>query len=203
VSFSLVGYQGDLDQQVVANPSIANTEMGTAYEPVFNYNATAGVGQFNGSYARDYIGNLQNNAPGYPYSIVPYWIQATVNDLIISPLHSVASKPVPVAACAAHGSSCDSYLLPGGLLSSSPWPPTDHPSATVIRFSNAPSIQFDFYKEIGQGIQFRDGDCSIYGNRTSLIGIKFCISESQAFEGSFSAGRRVLYLFLILTYVFI
>jgi hypothetical protein len=172
--------------------SIANTEMRTVYEPVFNYNATAGVGQFNGTNARVYTGDLQRKASGYPYAVVPYWMQAIVNDLVVSPLHSVASKPVPVAACAApDDSSCDSYLLPGGLISSSPWPPTDYPLAPVIRFFDAPSIQFDFRREVGQDIQFTDEDCKTYGNVTAPVGMKFCVSKSQTFDGSFSAGRRV------------
>jgi hypothetical protein len=134
-----------------ANPAIAYTEMRTVYEPVFNYNATAGVGQFNGTNARVYTGDLQRKASGYPYAVVPYWMQAIVNNLVVKPLHSVASKPVPVAACAApDDSSCDSYLLPGGLISSSPWPPTDYPLAPVIRFFDAPSMQSDFRREVGR-----------------------------------------------------
>ncbi|KAL4744267.1 hypothetical protein BDW72DRAFT_199769 [Aspergillus terricola var. indicus] len=69
----------------------ANTDMGVVYDPVLTYNATAGVGEFNGSYVREYIGNLQDREAEYPYTVVPYWMQAIVNNLVTSPMHSAAS----------------------------------------------------------------------------------------------------------------
>ncbi|KAL3477935.1 hypothetical protein BJX99DRAFT_256904 [Aspergillus californicus] len=167
----------------------ANTNIGVVYKPVFDYQATAGVGQFNGSYVSEYIGNLQNREAGYPYTVVPYWMQAIVNNLVTSPMHAVASIPVPDAACAGH--HCDSYLLPGGLINTSPWPPTDHPSAPVIEITNAPSIQLDFLREVNQQDSFSDEDCSIYGSETSWVGMRFCVAKSQTLNGSFAAGLYV------------
>ncbi|KAL4756288.1 uncharacterized protein BDW70DRAFT_164642 [Aspergillus foveolatus] len=165
--------------------------MGVVYDPVLTYDATAGVGEFNGSYVPEYIGNLQDREAEYPYTIVPYWMQAIVNNLVTSPMHSVASKPVPVAACAERTSSCDSYLLPGGLINTSPWPPTDHPSAPVIQIANASSLQLDFHAEISQEDPFSSEDCNIYGSDTAWVGIRFCVSKSRADNGSFTAGLYV------------
>ncbi|KAL4877496.1 hypothetical protein BJY04DRAFT_222054 [Aspergillus karnatakaensis] len=163
--------------------------MGVAYESVFDYNATAGVGQFNGSYVDEYIGNLQDREAGYPFTVVPYWMQAIVNNLVTSPMHAVTSIPVPIAACAEH--DCDSYLLPGGLINMSPWPPTNHPAAPVIQVDNAPSIQLDFRSDISQEDVFSDEDCNIYGSETSWVGIRFCVSKSPTVDNSFAAGLYV------------
>ncbi|KAL3493909.1 hypothetical protein BJX62DRAFT_234763 [Aspergillus germanicus] len=161
--------------------------MGVVYESVSDYEATAGVGQFNSSYVSEYIGNLQAREGEYPYTIVPYWMQAIVNNLVTSPMHSVASEPV--TACDGH--DCDSYLLPGGLVNSSPWVPTDHPSAPAIQIANVSSIQLDFRRETSQQDLFKTGDCNIYGAETSWVGIRFCVSTSHKVNGSFAAGLYV------------
>ncbi|KAL5343520.1 hypothetical protein BJX70DRAFT_394076 [Aspergillus crustosus] len=150
--------------------------MGVVYEHVLDYNVTAGVGQFNGSYVHEYIGNLQNREAGYPYTVVPYWMQAIVNNLVTSPMHSVASIPVPVAARTYQHESLA---------------PTDHPSAPVIQITNASSTQLDFRNDINQEDPFSGEDCNVYGADTSWVGIRFCVSTSTTANGSFAAGLYI------------
>ncbi|KAL6232432.1 hypothetical protein BDW75DRAFT_242960 [Aspergillus navahoensis] len=170
----------------------ADTDIGVAYVPVFDYEVTAGIGHFNGSYVGSYIELLQDRereaGSGYPYTVVPYWMQAVVNNLVTSPMHSIAGRPVPVGACIEH--ECDSYLLPGGLIGASPWPPTEHPSAPVVRMDDAPSVQLDFAAGL-RGHSFSEDDCTVFGGSITVVGIRFCVAESQTVNGSFAAGLYV------------
>ncbi|KAL4994396.1 hypothetical protein BDV10DRAFT_189064 [Aspergillus recurvatus] len=168
----------------------ADTDIGAVYEPVFNYEVTAGVGQFNGSYVGSYIELLQDRetGSGYSYTVVPYWMQAVVNNLVTNPMHSVAGRPVPAGACVEH--ECDSYLLPGGLIGASPWPPTNHPSAPMVRMDDAPSVQLDFAAGL-RGHSFSEDECTVFGGNNTVVGISFCVADSQTVNGSFAAGVYV------------
>ncbi|KAL4939924.1 hypothetical protein BDV06DRAFT_197802 [Aspergillus oleicola] len=166
----------------------ADTSVGVAYKPVFDYRVAAGVGRFNGSYVHSYIQLLQDREAGYPYAIVPYTVQAMVNNLVTTPMHTVAGKPVPVAACA--DNDCESYLLPGGLMTTTPWPPTNYSSAPVVQINNAPTVQLDFASGLS-GHSFSEDDCTVYGNSTTYVGINVCLGASRTFNGSFAAGLYV------------
>ncbi|KAL4904201.1 hypothetical protein BDW74DRAFT_179291 [Aspergillus multicolor] len=166
----------------------ADTSVGIAYDPVYSYAVTAGNGQFNGSTVRPYIDLLSGKDQGYQYTIVPYWMQAVVNNLVTTPMHSAAGQPVRVAACAEN--ECDSYLLPGGLIGATPWPPTNYSSAPVIQMTAAPTVQLNFSSGLNGHIFFED-DCRLFGANNTYVGIRFCLSTSQAFNGSFAAGLYV------------
>ncbi|KAL4872464.1 hypothetical protein BDV12DRAFT_193554 [Aspergillus spectabilis] len=135
--------------------------MGVVYEPVFDYHATAGVGQFNGSYVSDYIRNLQNREVGYPYTVVPYWMQAIVKNLVTSPC---IRFPV--------------YLY-------------QSLRALGMTIGNVSPIQLDLRSEISQEDLFSNDDYNIYGAETSWVGIRVCVSRSQTVNDSIAAGLFV------------
>ncbi|KAL3481487.1 hypothetical protein BJX99DRAFT_253411 [Aspergillus californicus] len=166
----------------------ADTSVGITYAPVFSYPVTAGNGQFNGSTVQPYIDLLQGRDKGYEYTIVPYWMQAAVNNLVATPMHTAAGYPVPVAACAEN--ECDSYLLPGGVIGATPWPPTNYSSAPVIRMNDVPTVQLDFSPGLN-GHLFSKDECTLYGSNDTYVGIRFCLADSRAYNGSFAAGLFV------------
>ncbi|KAL4876794.1 hypothetical protein BJY04DRAFT_222803 [Aspergillus karnatakaensis] len=185
-SSSLVSVLCALDDRSRTNAApVADTSIGITHTPVFSYPVTAGNGQFNGSTVRPYIELLQGRDQGYEYTIVPYWMQAVVNNLVTTPMHSAAGEPVPVAACAEL--HCNSYLLPGGVVGATPWPPTNYSSAPVIEIIDAPTFQIDFAPELN-GHSFSEDECSLYGANDTYVGIRFCLAESRAYNGSFAAG---------------
>ncbi|KAL2852043.1 hypothetical protein BJY01DRAFT_244659 [Aspergillus pseudoustus] len=167
----------------------ADTSMGMTYDGVFEYPVTAGVGSFNGSYVSRYIEYLRGLEPGYEHTVVPYSVQAIVFNLVTNPLHSVASRPVRVGACVQD--ECDSYLLPGGLITATPWPPLMEPSAPVIHIVDTPACQIDFRNSLSNGDAFSEQDCSVFGASTTLLGVRFCLAKSQIVQGSFIAGLYV------------
>ncbi|KAL3477565.1 hypothetical protein BJX99DRAFT_257378 [Aspergillus californicus] len=169
----------------------ANTSIGVKYGSVFDYQVTAGVGQFNGSYVRPYVQLLQDRNPNYPWTIVPYSMQAIVYNLVINPIHSIGSTPSPVSECTEDDPRCDSYLLPGGLFTATPWPPTNHPEAPMIQMVDVPSCQVDFKAGLNEADAFLGEDCTVFGANATLASIKFCVSKSRTVNGSFAAGIYV------------
>ncbi|EEP79552.1 predicted protein [Uncinocarpus reesii 1704] len=163
----------------------ANTLLVTGYDAVYTYDVTAGVGQFNGSFVTPYIQKLQNLSPEYPYRVVPYTALSTVYSLIVNPMHSSISRPI---AC--DDADCDSYLLSGGLIMTTPWPPTSHPSDPVIQIYDVQSAQMEFRRNIEEGDGFVDGDCTVFGDEISVIGIRLCLANSRKNSGSVIAGSR-------------
>ncbi|KAL3443429.1 hypothetical protein BJX65DRAFT_311930 [Aspergillus insuetus] len=167
----------------------ADTSMGIAYDRVDDYLATAGIGPFNGSYVARYIQRLQDLDPGNPHTNVPYTVQASVFNLVTNPLHSVATRPVPVSACVR--GDCDSYLFPGGLISATPWPPLNKSWAPVIQISDTPACQIDFRNDLDNGEVFSDRDCSVFGANATRVGVRFCLAGSRNHQGSYIAGLYV------------
>ncbi|KAI1967016.1 hypothetical protein LOZ58_000509 [Ophidiomyces ophidiicola] len=162
----------------------ANTSLATGYDALYSYNVTAGVGQFNGSFVEPYLQKLQNLTPEYPYRIISYTTLSTAYNLVVNPMHSVIIPPI---SCKEDG--CDSYLLSGGLVMTTPWPPTDHPSHPVIQIYNVPSTQIEFRRNIDEGESFLNDDCTMFGDQSSLIGIKLCLAHSRKVNGSVIAGK--------------
>ncbi|KAF8860719.1 hypothetical protein BDZ45DRAFT_741143 [Acephala macrosclerotiorum] len=58
------------------------TSLMTAYDPTYTYNVTAGVGNFNASYAQSFLTELHSIDPNYHHQIVPFRILALAYDLI-------------------------------------------------------------------------------------------------------------------------
>ncbi|EAS30478.3 uncharacterized protein CIMG_05957 [Coccidioides immitis RS] len=164
----------------------ANTSLMTGYDSVYTYNATAGVGQFNGSFVQPYLQKLQNLSPQYPYRVVPYTALSMLYDFVVNPMHSVVGDPI---AC--HDKDCDSYLLTGGLIMTTPWPPLSHPSESVIKIYDVPSTQIEFKRRISERDIFMDKDCMVFGDDQTLIGLRFCLANNPKANGSITAGLYV------------
>ena len=127
---------------------------------------------------------LRNLDPGYKLQIVPYSILGIVYSLVVNPMHTLVSPPI---SCS--GGDCDSYLLTGGLVMTTPWPPTNFTEHPVVEVYNATAIQIDFERGFRPGDSFLDAaDCSVFGAEGFLIGIELCVAESQVARGSYIAG---------------
>jgi hypothetical protein len=128
---------------------------------------------------------LRNLDPQYKYTVVPYSILAIVYNLVVNPMHSLVSSPV---RC--NRGACDSYLLTGGLVMTTPWPPTNLTQYPVVEVYNAPATQIDFERGLDQGDAFSNAtDCSVFGAEGFLIGIKLCVAWSRVAPDSLIAGE--------------
>jgi hypothetical protein len=85
---------------------------------------------------------------------------------------------------------CDSYLLPGGLASSTPWPPTDYTDYPTITLHNAPATQLDFKRVLDHDQSLTDArDYLVFGAKDLGIGIQFCLVGSTQNKDSLLAGQ--------------
>jgi hypothetical protein len=116
------------------------------------------------------------------FTVVPYGLLAETYGYI---KNSEFSIPAPPIHC--QDSTCESYLFPGGLQSTTPWPPTDHPDSPVVEIWNAPAVQIEFENHIDSSDQFLEQDCDVIGSPDVVVGIKVCIAQSQANHGSLIA----------------
>jgi len=162
----------------------ARTRLEVEYKSVKMYNVTAGVGEFNGSYIPEYLQQFQDNNAGYKHSVLPYSTVVTASNLVVNPMHSTAIDPV----ICNDGRACHGYLMSGGLIMTTPWPPIDYPSYPVVTIRNAPSTQIDFVRGIHNDTFVDSEDCLVFGADGFLIGIKFCLARSQSAPGSLFAG---------------
>ncbi|ORY14471.1 hypothetical protein BCR34DRAFT_560515, partial [Clohesyomyces aquaticus] len=153
----------------------------TAYDPVFEYDVTAGVGQFDGSYISKSMENLKNVSPGYPFQIVPFSVIATVYSLVSNSMLAINAAPI-------NCDGCDSYLLTGGVMSATPWVPTGYDAYPLVNIERIPASHIQFRGGMSQEDAFRNEDCDVYGSGGFLIGIKMCVAKSRAFPGSIAAG---------------
>jgi hypothetical protein len=83
---------------------------------------------------------------------------------------------------------CESYLFPGSLGMATPWPPTDHADSPVVQINSSPASQIEFRKGIAEGDGFFASDCAVYGSEEYLVGVSFCLAQSQVLLGSYIAG---------------
>ncbi|KAI9766721.1 MAG: hypothetical protein M1840_006365 [Geoglossum simile] len=162
------------------------TTLATAHDPIHTYDATAGVGQFNGSYVKPFFEKLQNPNPEYRYRVMPYSIHAIVYNLVVNSLYSTVSPPINC-----EGRNCDSYLLTGGLIMATPLPPTIYPSYPLILIHDVPASQLEFRRGLSDEDTFSEGDCTVYGSEGFLIGVRFCVANSRVAHGSLIAGIYV------------
>jgi hypothetical protein len=160
------------------------TDLSVVYEPTFTYAVQAGVGEFNGSYVKEYIQSFSTENPGYNLSVVPYSDFAAIRDLVVNPMHSVPGSPVNCS-----GSGCASYLFPGGLATATPWPPVNYTADDIVLIDSAMATQIDFEDHLLPNDQFGDGDCHVFGAVGVLIGMRFCTAWSQYQPGALAAGE--------------
>ncbi|KAF2659788.1 hypothetical protein K491DRAFT_622242 [Lophiostoma macrostomum CBS 122681] len=162
-----------------------NAHVDTTYSTGFIYDVTAGVGKFNGPYVGQYLGNLANMARdgGYPNTIVPYTIVTTSSNIVSDAMRVTTVDPVNCAGC-------NSYLLTGGFLMTTPWAPTGYQDYPLVNIDNVPGTQVQ-YKAGNGTVEFASQDCTVYGEPPFLFGIKVCVKTSDANKGSFEAGIYV------------
>ena len=168
----------------------AKTKLEVVYESVMSYNVTAGVGPFNGSYVQEYLETVQKTDQGYRYVVLPYSTLITASNLVVNPMHSTA---VDAVTCG-DNRICNSYLLSGGLIMTTPWPPTNYTSYPVITIRDVPSIQIDFVRGVDNDTFNYAEDCSVFGEAGFLIGMKFCLARSKSSVGSLFAGMLKFHL---------
>jgi hypothetical protein len=146
---------------------------------------TAGVGKFNATYVQSFLSNLTDSQPGYDYEIVQFNWLALAYNLVGNSMQT--SNVAPIAE-ECKTTVCDSYLLTGGLQSTTPWPATTHHEAPMINIDAAPGIQVEFQRGLQDGHVFVENECTVYGVDGMLIGIRMCIAESSSKKGIFLAG---------------
>ena len=162
----------------------ARTQLVVVYESVMSYNVAAGVGQFNGSYVAEYLKQFQDIDSGYNYVVLPYSTLVTASNLIVNTMHSTAIDPVTCEDTRV----CQSYLLSGGLIMTTPWPPINFTSYPVITIHNVPSIQIDFARGVYNDTFIDTRDCAVFGKAGFTIGMKFCLARSNSTVGSLISG---------------
>lgn len=155
----------------------------TVYDTLLTYNVTAGVGPFNASYVQPYFDYLKALSPDYEYEVLPYSSYAIAYDLVTNPTYATESLPI---SC--QDGECDSYLLSGGVLMTTPWIPTGYSMHPVVKIDSVPAVQLDFEKELDEQA-FSDTDCITYGADGVLIAIRMCLQTHESRPGSLIAGE--------------
>jgi hypothetical protein len=157
------------------------TSVVVAYDSVTEYNVTAGVGQFNGTYIPRSIEQFHNITPEYPYQIVPFSAISSVYSLVGNSIYTTNARPI---SC----DSCDSYLLTGGVIMATPWIPSGYEAYPLVNIDKLPAIQVQFKRTMNDTETFQDDDCDVFGRTGFLIGIKMCVAKSKTLPGSMIAG---------------
>lgn len=153
------------------------------YQSRHSYDAAAGVGTFDGSLVGSYIQNLQQMQPDYPLKIMPYSTQAIVYNLLTNSLYTVVHPPVKCTK-----SSCQSFLMSGGTMLTTPWIPPGYTDPDVVVVKNTMCRQFDFQKGNFAENAFEDADCELYSDNFTMIAMKFCVRRSSAGGNALAAG---------------
>lgn len=156
---------------------------------MYVYEVTAGVGGFNGSYVAPYLDGLQNSQPGYGHTIVPFDLMATSYGLIGDSKQTIIAEPAD-EFCGSVDDPCDSYLLTGGLLLTTPWAPTNYSSYPFINIYDLPATQVEFQRGIISDYVFSNSECAAYGANGILVGVRLCISNNPQQDGSYLAGMH-------------
>jgi hypothetical protein len=104
-------------------------------------------------------------------------------NLVVNSMHSTAVDPI---RC--HGDGCNSYLLTGGLLMTTPWTPEAFPTYPLVKIQSVPAVQLEF-KNSPESI-FASNDCLIYGSENILIGIRMCLKANNTEPSSLTAGEE-------------
>lgn len=169
------------DGSAHADKATVKTSVITAYDPVTEYNVTAGVGQFDGSYISRSIERFKNITPEYPYQIVPFSAVSSIYSLIGNSIYTTNAPPLDC-------DGCDSYLLTGGVIMTTPWIPAGFDAYPLVEIETLPAIQVQFRRAIDEKDRFQDADCDVFGRKGYLIGIKMCVAESKVLAGSLAAG---------------
>jgi len=125
----------------------------------------------------------------YPYKVLPYSIQAIAYNLVTNPMYSTVFEPVH---CTLPG--CQSYLLSGGGMFTTPPFPSALKTSKVMVIPNVISRQVDFSPGLAHGDEFHPSDCTVYADEAggTIIAAKVCIAHSLVNKGSIIAGNDYL-----------
>jgi hypothetical protein len=151
---------------------LVNTNADVVYLPDATYYITSGVGVFNSSLVQPYLAVANHS--------IPYGLHSLLNNFVVNTEFSVQA---PAVSCL-DKSNCDSYLLPGCLGGSAPWPPGGSPQSPVVAIWNAPAVQYEFRNSIDSSDHFSQSDCDIIGNHEYIVAVGVCIAESIVYPGS-------------------
>ena len=149
--------------------------MATVYDPFLTFNATAGAGSFNGTFVRAVLDSVNGT--------ITYQALAYASNFLTNNQFSIMASPVSCSG------GCDSYIFPGALWSLNPAPPDDSPPDAIVKIHSSPAVQMDFVKDLTDGDTFSEQDCTVYGDNSSKIWIKFCLAKSEVYHGSIIAGE--------------
>jgi hypothetical protein len=170
----------------------AKTRITVVSNAVMAYNVTAGVGAFHAAYVDNYLDTLQGmNEDVTAYEVLPYSSLMTASNLAVNRIYTIATEPI---SCNADDRErCISHLLPGGLMTSTPWPPTDHLDYQTITIHNAPATQVDFARILDQQQPFNTSqDCALFGSDVTdglTVAIQFCLARDTTDPDSLLAGK--------------
>lgn len=172
--------------------NLVNTSLSTVYKSHFTYSTMAGIGAFDGSLVRpymDYLTKLNQDVINGTFvpnnrSVVPYTTFALTHGIITNPQHSVSA---PHTGC--DNDMCDSYILPGGLETARPYPPTNYTDYPIMLLESVPATQIDFLNGADPAEVMTDDDCDLFEQRPWSIAIRVCVAPSRVKDGTFVAGR--------------
>ncbi|KAK8008211.1 hypothetical protein PG991_010762 [Apiospora marii] len=160
-----------------------NTEIATIYDTALTYDVTAGVGPFNSSLVQPYLDKINSLDPNYQYGVLPYNDFTVAYNLVTNPTYATSSHPIQCENTLY--TDCFSYLLSGGIVMTTPWPPRSDLDYPLIRLENVPSIQIEFQKPHDN--EFADTECDLFrgpGGQT----VAFCVARVQVGIGTWKAG---------------
>jgi hypothetical protein len=144
------------------------------YRPGVTFDVTAGIGAFDGSLVPAVLANLGGTLPA--------GLIADDSELLADTEYTIHAEPV---TCNAADSSCSSYLLPGGLGSITPWPPSSDEEYPVIEIFNAPALQVEIMDHVSES--FSSSDCSVFGVVGDPLTVEVCVAQSVVYQGSIIA----------------
>ena len=121
---------------------------------------------------------------------IPYGLQAALYNFVVNTEYSIPGPPV---ACFDE-LNCNSYLLPGSLSGSAPWPPKGWPQSPVVEIWNVPAVQYEFRNSIDNSEQFLRATAMSLGVAKYILAVQVCIAESRAYPGSLIAGKSSIKL---------
>jgi hypothetical protein len=164
------------DTTDLTKPSV-NTNPDIVYIPDATYSMTSGVGVFNSSLVQPSLNEWNHS--------VPYGLYAQLYNFVVNTEISVQG---PAISCLDE-SNCNSYLLPGSLSTSAPWPPGGSPESPVVAIWNAPAVQYEFRNSIDGPDYFSQSDCDVIGGGPFILAVQVCIAQSNAYPGSLILGK--------------
>jgi hypothetical protein len=80
-----------------------------------------------------------------------------------------------------------------------PQPDSNLPVDSVVSIKNAPAMRVDFAEGLSSDDNFfSTADCTVYGENNTVV--KFCLANSNVYQGSLKAGTNFLSSLSIETY---